>query len=364
MAWLNTGMASHATDRIADHIGAGGASAAPPAPGRDYAALERQCGIPAEHLAVMAGYARDNKVIFGIRPISTLATSLIRKGYPTKGLHIKGKSADWGPQAAFICCDQALSKVAGKPEAVAKYNQKIAECVQGGHGTPGPLVLGRQRLAELRAEGGLEQSLEIDGKITLFAQGPDGKQYQFTGICRPDGQVGIQADGRDVMVLCHPKTKEPFVPDYDLLLGSPHISDFDTRDTIAPFKRNDPDLGTMDDRLRGMMADIHALLGRDADHGVIQHGADTENPETDEAANFPAAVFSPHAMGAFAEVSVVRSSGELKSFIHAAKDHGYPVPVNQQWQDLQGIVGQSFTRARQTVAASLGAAVVTFGKPR
>lgn len=364
MVWLNTGMETHAAGRIADDLRTKGEAKAPVAQGRDYAALERQCGIPAEHLAIMAQYARDKNVIFGVRPISTLATSLIRQGYPTKGLHIKGKSADWGPQAAFICCDQALSKVAGKPDAVAKYNKKIAECLDGGHATPGPLVLGRQRLAELRAEGCLQQSLEIDGKITLFAQGPDGKQHQFSGICRPDGQVGIQADGRDVMVLCHPRTREPFVPDYDLLLGSPHMSDFDTRDTIAPFKRNDPDLGTMDERLRGMMADLHALLGRDPEHGVIQHGADTENPETDESANFPAAMFSPKPMGEFAEVAVLRSSAELKSFIHAAKDRGYPVPVNKQWQGMQGIVGQGFAQARQTVAAHYGATVLSLRKPR
>lgn len=198
----------------------------------------------------------------------------------------------------------------------------------------------------------------------MFARGPDGKQQKFSGICRPDGRVGIQADGRDVLVLCHPKTKEPLVPDYDLLLGCPHIADFDSRDTIAPFKRNDRDLGTMDERLRGVMADLHALLGRDPDHGLIQHGADTENPETDETTNFPAVLFSPQPMGEFAEVSVIRSSDELKSFIHAAKDRGYPLPVNAQWQGLQGIVGQSFAQARRTVAASFGATVLDFRRRR
>ncbi|HGJ5876482.1 MAG TPA: anthrax toxin-like adenylyl cyclase domain-containing protein [Arsenophonus sp.] len=43
---------------------------------------------------------------------------------------MKGKTADCGPQAEFICIDQNLSKLVGQPERVEKYNVLISNNIE------------------------------------------------------------------------------------------------------------------------------------------------------------------------------------------------------------------------------------------
>ena len=60
--------------------------------------LKKDTGIVGSHLVPLQKMAAETRTVIGIRAVDKLATQLIDDGYPTKNLHVKGKSASWGPQ--------------------------------------------------------------------------------------------------------------------------------------------------------------------------------------------------------------------------------------------------------------------------
>lgn len=109
------------------------------------AAFERareNTGIVSSHLLPLQKVAAQTNSIIGIRPVENVATGLIEAGHPTKDFHIKGKSANWGPQAGLICTDQAFSKLEkfkdDAPEKVTNANKQIQACISDGHAVATP----------------------------------------------------------------------------------------------------------------------------------------------------------------------------------------------------------------------------------
>jgi len=97
-----------------------------------------------EHLEAFNKVARDEDAIVIFRSVNPDAADRIAQNYPTKWMDVKGKSADWGPQRAFIPVDQKFSKL-GNPgkvmddEAltkVAKFYDKVQNCLYPSKGTP------------------------------------------------------------------------------------------------------------------------------------------------------------------------------------------------------------------------------------
>lgn len=233
--------------------------------------LDELCGIPKEHRDIFSNYARENNIIFGFRPVSPIATTLIREGLPTKGYHIKGKSSDWGPQAGFICCDQSLSKMAGRLTEIKNYNEKIQRCIKNGYASAGPLVVSAQRLSELQEKNFIEITSDTAGILKLKSQSPDGETHQFTAVKQREDNYKIMKQGQEIKILYHPIVNKPLVPDYDMLLIAPHIRDYSSVDTVAPYKRDDPDRGAVSERLQQFIDNIHKQLKRELHYEVIQH---------------------------------------------------------------------------------------------
>lgn len=308
-------------------------------------------GIPATHLKALSNYAIQKNLIFGIRPISPLATSLIEAGYPTKPLCIKGKSANWGPQAGFICVDQNFSKLVGQPERVEKYNALISKSIENGEAVSVPLTITRDRINELIELGCLELSRSRGDRMILLANSPAGQEYQFEAIYQSNSNnhFRIEIAGKPIYVLSEPKIHEPFVPDYDLLLVAPHIGDYGTLDTVIPSERNDAKLGTANHRLLKLADDIHRALDRDEQHKLIHHGSDVNNESSELADNFPVTLFLPKEIGKYSKIMVLDSAEALAEFIQAAKNEGYHVPINERWQEMHNIRRASYEEARQRV---------------
>ncbi|MFS1538969.1 MAG: anthrax toxin-like adenylyl cyclase domain-containing protein [Candidatus Phlomobacter fragariae] len=130
-------------------------------------------------------------LIYGIRPISPLTTSLIEEGYPTKPLSIKVKTADWGPQAGFICVDQNFSKLVGQPERVKKYNALINKNIENGEAVSVPLIITRDSINELIELACLKLSQSRADKMILLASAPTGQDYQFEAIYQRNGSYRI-----------------------------------------------------------------------------------------------------------------------------------------------------------------------------
>jgi toxin LF subunit len=83
----------------------------------------KEHGMVLDHLQKLADFAEQHNIVFAIRPTNYLATQLIAHGFPTKGIEVKAKSADWGPMAGFIPVHQEFSKLNGNEKAIEEFVQ-------------------------------------------------------------------------------------------------------------------------------------------------------------------------------------------------------------------------------------------------
>lgn len=221
-------------------------------------------GIAFEHLVPFQRYATESNCVIGVRAVDPLATGLISGGHPTKNFLIKGKSASWGPQAGLICADQRFSKLEDRdPKDIEKYNKQVRQCLDAGHARVGPLIVGRERLEEIRehffqnaAKSGNEPALRlseasVNGDIEIRARAPSGEYYLFHGKQVDERAYRIEHQGQPLEVLkgapldvrllangperCHqppPPNELPLTADYDLLMIGPSLAQLDERDNL------------------------------------------------------------------------------------------------------------------------------------
>ena len=122
--------------------------------------IAKHTGIVESHLEPLQKLANDTNQIISFRPVDRMSTGLIEKGYPTKGFEIKGKSANHGPQAGFICVKQELSKlhkanleISELSKKVKKYNGEVQSCIEKNDAKPVQLRLSPDRLSWLSQNG-------------------------------------------------------------------------------------------------------------------------------------------------------------------------------------------------------------------
>ena len=178
-----------------------------------------------EHLDAFLEEAKEMDSIMLFRSVNPNSTELIRQHFRTKGMSVKGKSADWGPHAGFIPVDQKFSKM-GNPgkkvqdvAEIQKYYDIVAECIADKVCHESPLTF-------------------PNGDAVYTWKGPDG---EIPVVKRGDSYF---KEGSDIALDVKPGTAEPmkvlaaldektgkYVPltaDYDLLaIGS-------KRDAVTP----------------------------------------------------------------------------------------------------------------------------------
>jgi hypothetical protein len=350
--------------------------------------VKAQTGIVSSHLDPLQHIAAATNSIIGIRPVESVATGLIEAGHPTKDFHIKGKSANWGPQAGLICTDQAFSKLENAPGKIAGANAQILDCIEQGHTVPIPLKLSSHRLNELVKSGHITELAAKggEGTLQLSARGPSQQLYTFQA--RPaspaDDTYFITHQGKPLEVLAKQIEGKALTADYDLYMIAPHLSDFGFRDKLRVpdvahsvfkervgrylqvpqalradfesaahfYRKEHPDLGNTTPRIEQMIGTINRALVGGAEP-VVHHNADSGSPATDAAANYPATIFLPKKLGRFDEISIVHDSKEMAELIKTAKDSGYHVPLNPLWEkELVNIKRSNFTLAQQRLAGS------------
>lgn len=336
-----------------------------------------QTGIVKSHLQKLQELAHEKNCVISIRPVEDVATKLIENKHPTKGFHIKGKSASWGPQAGLICVDQSFSKLAGDQTKIKKFNEAVNGCLQERvvnkvkmppYAVAIPLTLSEERLQELIKK---EIIFYDESKLKIMAKGPDGIDHDFE-TTKENDRYAISYKGKPVEVLAPNKTSLPFTADYDLLLIAPSITKYGEEDkpAIPQFvypkngypegstlhrmygKKDDfnakenHDIGNVSPRIEKMITDINKKLGRQDGTEVVHHNADSGSPAADYTTNYPATFFLPKAMGGFQEISVVHNLADLKKLMQTLKDENYHVPINPLWEkDLMSIKSKSFKDA-------------------
>lgn len=354
-------------------------------------------GIVASHLVPLQNLAKAHNCIIGIRPVETVATGLIEEGHPTKDFHIKGKSANWGPQAGMICVNQAFSKLEGQvasdPARVHKLNGQTRQCIEDGHAVAVPLVISKARMATLLAGDFITdvQRADAEGNIKFGAKAPSGEFYAFEATPLPgrvNGLYRISQQGQPMEVLAKTPEGKALTADYDLHLIGPHISDLGAQDNLpvpgvahhqfkaridgyidratdsrprnlAPelrrnysrpesfYRKEDPDIGNATGRIAAMIPVINAALVGNGEK-VVHHNADSGSLASDPSANYPATFFLPVRLGEFAEICVIENRQQMAELIQQAKNDGYHVPLNPLWEPgVTSVRRSDFTSCRK-----------------
>ncbi|WP_336192774.1 anthrax toxin-like adenylyl cyclase domain-containing protein [Providencia stuartii] len=342
-------------------------------------------GLVSTHLAPLQAVAQTQNCIIGIRPVDRLATDLIAAGYPTKGFHIKGKSASWGAQAGLICTDQRFSKLENKStEQIKKYNRLIEQCIAEQHAESVPLAVTYDRLhtlCQLKAIDSLSLENE-DGVIQFTATAPSLQTYQFEAKWDAGYQrYLVSYHGKQLQVLSPKQSTLPLTADYDLLLIGPCLEDFGVKDNLPIqdvahevflrrfsqyrrtstdsalfqyykdplnfYKNEDKEIGNASLRVREMIPLINQALVGDGEK-VVHHSIDATNPVSELEANFPATFALPRKIGHFDPLCMINTKEELVELVKAAKAEGYHIKTNPLWEkELPQVRRPSFDQAQR-----------------
>lgn len=319
-------------------------------------------GIPPEHALRMQVVAKEQNTVFGIRPVERMVTTLIEEGYPTKGFSVKGKSANWGPQAGFICVDQRLSKRENRDAAeIDKLNLAVAKGMKSCAYTQVDLRISHQRIGELIRDFGLE-SHGIGPQLLLRAEGPSGNPYEFVARQENDGlyRISRQGEQQAIQVLSNPECGLPMTADYDLFLVAPPIEEYgqggrdarpntavkyqplpdDPHTTMSFYDREDFTRGNITSRIRDLIDALNGTLGRGEHRDMFHHSDDAGNPVSSMGDNFPATFYLPRAMEhrsgnevmQFDEVCVVPDQQSFSLLVECIKENGYHFNAHPDWQ--------------------------------
>jgi pimeloyl-ACP methyl ester carboxylesterase len=299
-------------------------------------------GMVPSHAQTILKVADESDVILIYRPVNRDCTSLIAAHNATKGMKVKGKSADWGPQMGYIPRSQRFSKLwtqfANNPELRAKkiadFN-KITEEVLAEERYPddpeNPELKGRPfavpRGLEVDIAGTtyvvLEDPEQSDAGLAIFLKAANSPTYfdWKNGAAKGDDATGhfdrtiapialdpqpnaatvarmkpleVLADGLTTI------TPPPFLTaDYDLLaIAERDSSDFHgTPKEVAQLKKGKPDplRGYISRQQWQLVRSINEAVREQAGYrggNVTHHGPENQYPASPYV-DYPLLVFDP-----------------------------------------------------------------------
>ena len=340
--------------------------------GFDKVANYENQGIPAEYLGKMQAVADEENVLIAVRPVEKICRTLISEGYGSKGLHIKGKSSNWGPMAGFIPVDQKFSKLAGNPEKIAAFNQKNHDAIYVKKSAPQEhLHISGNRIKELAGMGMLNNLRDVPpatgySKAIAFESTPrQGATETFEAQQRQDGQwevfSGTGANREKLMVI-------PLTADFDLLFVHSHYEhvDLGQQDRKQPFH---PTLGIVSSKTTAVIDALNTKFDRGGpDKNMVHHGADTENPVTEMAANFPATVVIPEKMlkslGIYTSSPVlIKNEQELAKLYRTMQGAGIRVETNPLWEQLKHVAQEAMEEKINRFGGRRGSEEITARLP-
>ncbi|MBI3542865.1 MAG: hypothetical protein HY075_06290 [Deltaproteobacteria bacterium] len=233
------------------------------------------------------------------RPVNSDAYVHMAEGAPTKGMHIKGKSSDWGPHRGFIPVHERYSKLAHVADSkdrelkIAKYDEKNRESIEKGYAIPVPL------------------------------KGPHG-----TAVVR-GGQAlwtsDVKAGDEVIEVLGDPKTGGYITADVDMLAFGKHGP--------AGEMLSDPDQGDITTGEVETAADLNEAFRRHGYMGgrIVQHGAE-DRFRLSDGVDYPVTAFEPDGKMIVIQESPGKDKDrDLRRYFRAQKRKGFELYVNPNW---------------------------------
>ena len=344
-------------------------------------AVRDKTGISPGHLEKLHDIACREDCLILFRPVDPHNAPLINDNYPTKGLEIKGKSANWGPQYGFICLDQSLSKLQAQPDkAIAASSKTQASCTEENGPQAIPLVLTHERLLYLQSAGLLHMAPN-DGGYILDAEAPDGSYQTFAalagandkGYLIQNGDVPIQVLAPRLATYGSHHVQKAYVADFDLLAVMPNMKNFgghdqrkdvvmDARGPLNFFQSEQYFLASgqslqashrhpvaaSTERMINRITEREQRIADTINHELrpefnstelsgyadawklVHHGSDEGNVATEPETNLPATVICP-VLHDLDPVLVLDSEQALRQLISVASRHGYRLAGNPGW---------------------------------
>ncbi len=258
------------------------------------------------HAEAFSKVARDRDEIIMVRPVNPHSTDLIARNYATKGMNIKGKSANRGEHAGTIPVDASLSKLGNRtppptPDELKQYNNYNKKALGEPYETP------------TWDDAGNITGWKPHDRIDPIADA--------VPLTRPDGSVVTGPDGNPVMVLANRETGAAITADYDLFA----VGSKDGPGEVGPFDEN---LGSISERERGTMDDLNEGSQRAGYTGgnVVHHGPANRFANILEAADFPITVYTPDG-----NVHTLGNLDDLNDFYATWRGAGYKLEAMDGW---------------------------------
>lgn len=294
----------------------------------DRAEAARLSNLVEAHVGAFELVARARQTLIMTRPVNPDARDLIRQNRATKGMHIKGKSANWGPQRGYIPVQQRFSKLAREPfasdearsNAIKSFDKKVKSSIAEGRAIAVPLVAAGRTLVAYESHSPY--------RVRMVFRDEAGKLY--------DGESGAAlqtAEGMPtvVEVLANPQGI-PMTADYDLMALGPlrehnEARSYDEeRGFVAPWQAR-------------IIDELNAAVRATGYTGgdVVHHGPETNFPIS-PGPDYPITAFEPPTaqspQGAI--ISVPRGPENdpdrfLKQYVKDATARGFHLGPNAVW---------------------------------
>ncbi|MGI9273684.1 MAG: anthrax toxin-like adenylyl cyclase domain-containing protein [Endozoicomonas sp.] len=183
-------------------------------------------GMNREHFSAVGKVTRLMALPASYRPINAENIELIPWGLPSKDLRIKPKTAEATFAKGFMPADQAFSKLAGNPAAIASARVMLADSITRLPDliTTRPLSLTDSRMRKLISQASeCTTTLDPLQHNVLFEK----NDIQWQQLARKNDDTGLwdiyMLDGRPFEVVAHPRLSY-YIADYDPLIMAPPLS--------------------------------------------------------------------------------------------------------------------------------------------
>ncbi len=275
-----------------------------------------QSGIVPSHARAFAHIADEKNVILIMRPVNPDGTDLIANGAATKGMDIKPKSSNWGPQKGFLPVKQRYSKIwkvyedPKRQEVIHKYDSLAQKNISDGIAVPrqliaqacnGPFVV----YIDQAKISGPEDARAEDEVVLIPVADPTkvcywGEDFSSDEIISDCEDIGPQHLLIPFQVMASPEVFEEdgvtprfLTADYDMLM----IGFYEGPDQgppmppTVPFK---PKVGQITAEQEALVAQLNQAVAETGYHGgqVVHHGPENQfnnSPYID----YPLTVFAP-----------------------------------------------------------------------
>lgn len=277
-----------------------------------------------EHAEAFLRIAQERGEIIMIRPVNPDSTAKIAGDAATKGMNIKGKSTDWGPDEVkgLIPVDASYSKL-GNPDAKVKATPKDIKKYS---------ELNKKALGEPWEE-------YVDGK--WVQRDPVEPIAMRKKLYDKDGNPVLAEDGTHLEVLAERKPVlredgKPLLdsqgnPQYEA--GNPITADYDlfavgTKGERGKLIENDPEMGTIAENEVDTMRALNKAVRDTGYKGgkVVHHGPANRFANEFEGADFPIGVALPNG-----DFIVLRSASEVRKFYERIARAGYNMDAMPGW---------------------------------